>query len=110
MSFDPLQMAALREIAPALLRGIVAESRHRRNGRQDPSWAAARPEVVYGERVLRMRPQFIAYAVNDLPSVMTVVARKLFRLPILAWTVRNAMQRQKAEWHADQMIFEGFQP
>jgi len=110
MSFDPLRMAALREIAPALVRGIVAESGYRRNGRQDPSWAAARREIVYGERVLRMRPQFIAYAVNDLPSVMTVVARKLFRLPILAWTVRNAVERQKAERHADQMIFEGFQP
>jgi glycerophosphoryl diester phosphodiesterase len=110
MSFDPMQMAALREIAPALLRGIVAESRYRRNGRQDPAWAAARRELVYGERVLRMRPQFIAYAVNDLPSVMTVVARKFFRLPILAWTVHNAMERQKADRHADQMIFEGFRP
>jgi glycerophosphoryl diester phosphodiesterase len=110
MSFDPMQMATLREIAPTLLRGIIAERRYRRNGRKHPSWAAARREVAYGERVLRMRPQFIAYAVNDLPSVMTDFARKLLRLPILAWTVRNAMERQKAERHADQMIFEGFRP
>jgi glycerophosphoryl diester phosphodiesterase len=108
MSFDPMLMAALREIAPTLRRGIVAESR--RHGRPDPARAAARLELVYGGRVLRMRPQFVAYAVNDLPSVMTVIARKLFRLPILAWTVRNAMERQKAQRHADQMIFEGFRP
>jgi glycerophosphoryl diester phosphodiesterase len=110
MSFDPMQMAALREIAPAILRGLVAESRYRRNDRQYPSWTAASRAVVHSERVLRMRPQFVAYAVNDLPSVMTVFARKFFRLPILAWTVRNVMERQKAERHADQMIFEGFRP
>jgi glycerophosphoryl diester phosphodiesterase len=111
MSFDPVQMVALREIAPALLRGIVAESRYRGSrGWRDHAWAAARREFIYGEQVMRMRPHFVAYAVNDLPAAMIVVARKLFRLPILAWTVRNAIERQKAERHADQMIFEGFRP
>ena len=110
MSFDPSQMTALREIAPTVLRGIVGENRYRRNDRRHPARAGARREVGYGERVLRMRPQFIAYAVNDLPSVMTFVARKLFQLPLLAWTVRNATERKKAERHADQMIFEGFRP
>jgi len=110
MSFDPVQMAALGKTAPTLLRGIVAESRYRRNGRQGPLWAATRQEIVYGAQVLRMRPHFIAYAVNDLPSVVTDFARKVLRLPILAWTVRNAMERQKAERYADQIIFEGFRP
>jgi glycerophosphoryl diester phosphodiesterase len=110
MSFDPVQMAALRETAPALPRGIVAESRYRRNGRQDHSWAAAKRQLAYGEQVLHMRPQFIAYAVKDLPSIMTVVARKFFRLPILAWTVHSAMEWKTAEGQADQMIFEGFRP
>jgi glycerophosphoryl diester phosphodiesterase len=111
MSFDPVQMVALRQTAPALLRGIVAESRYRRShGRRDRAWAAARRKFVYGEQVMRMRPHFAAYAVNDLPTVMIGVARKLFRLPILAWTVRSAIERQKAERHADQMIFEGFRP
>src|SRR5271166_3495810 len=110
MSFDPSQMMALREIAPGVLRGIVGEGRYRRTSRQGPTCAGARREVVYGERVLRMRPQFIAYAVNDLNSAMTFAAHKLFQLPLLAWTVRNATERKKAERHADQMIFEGFRP
>jgi glycerophosphoryl diester phosphodiesterase len=110
MSFDPSQMMALREIAPTVLRGIVGESRYRRNGRQHPTWTGTLRNIVYGARVLRMRPQFIAYAVNDLPSGMTFVARKLLQLPLLAWTVRNAKEREKAECHADQMIFEGFRP
>jgi len=97
MSFDPWQIAALREIAPTLRRGIVAESRH-----------GGGP--IYCERLLRMRPQFIAYAVNDLPSLMTFVASRLLQLPILAWTVRGTIEREKARRHADQMIFEGFRP
>ena len=108
MSFDPVQMAAFGQAAPALLRGLVAEGRYRRGGTS--SWSAASRTLAYGAQVLRMRPQFIAYAVNDLPSAVTGFARKFLRLPILAWTVRNPTQRQTAERHADQMIFEGFRP
>jgi glycerophosphoryl diester phosphodiesterase len=60
--------------------------------------------------VLRTRPQFIAYAVNDLPAVIPMVARGLFGLPLLAWVVRSAGDREKASRYADQMIFEGFRP
>ena len=105
MSFDPAQMAAFRESAPALLRGLVAE---RRNWREKPS--AAGRSLVYGRDVLRMRPQFIAYAVKDLPSAVTSLARKILRLPILTWTVRNPTEQQIGGRHADQIIFEGFRP
>jgi glycerophosphoryl diester phosphodiesterase len=60
--------------------------------------------------VLRTRPQFIAYAVNDLPAVIPMVARGLIGLPLLAWVVRSAGDREKASRYADQMIFEGFRP
>jgi glycerophosphoryl diester phosphodiesterase len=108
MSFDPVQMAAFGHAAPALLRGLVAERRNQRNGIS--SWAAAKRTLAHSAHVLRMRPQFVAYAVNDLPSALIGFARRCLRLPILAWTVRNAQQRQTAERHADQMIFEGFRP
>jgi hypothetical protein len=39
-----------------------------------------------------------------------MMARKLLGLPLLAWTVRSAQERQTSERYADQMIFEGFQP
>jgi glycerophosphoryl diester phosphodiesterase len=109
MSFDPLQMAALREIASRMLLGIVGE-RYPDASRQQGAWNRARRDLVYIQRLLRMRPQFIAYAVSDLPSSTIAVARKLLRLPILAWTVRNAMEREKAGQYADQVIFEGFRP
>ena len=105
MSFDPAQMAAFKQAAPALLRGLVAERRKRRDEAPAAGWS-----LLYGGHVLRMRPQFIAYAVKDLPTAVTSLARKVLRLPILAWTVRNPTERQIGELHADQIIFEGFRP
>lgn len=109
MSFDPAQIAALREIAPALTRGLVAESRYR-----DHDWdrlsATTKRAGTYFEHALASRPQFIAYSVKDLPAVIPAVARRLFGLPLLTWTVRSADDRQKAKRYADQMIFEGFRP
>jgi glycerophosphoryl diester phosphodiesterase len=88
MSFDPAQIATLREIAPQVPRGLVAL-------------------LVQG---LHARPQFIAYSVSDLPATLPTVARKVLRLPLLTWTVRSTDQRRTAERYADQMIFEGFRP
>jgi hypothetical protein len=34
----------------------------------------------------------------------------MFRLPVLAWTVRSETERRSALRHADQVIFEGFRP
>jgi glycerophosphoryl diester phosphodiesterase len=109
MSFDPAQIAALREIAPALPRGMVAE-RHYRHREWDQLPAAAKRGMAYFEHAPRTRPQFIAYAVSDLPAAIPMIARKLFGLPLLTWTVRSAGDRQKALRYADQMIFEGFRP
>jgi len=109
MSFDPAQVAALREIAPALPRGMVAERRY-----QHPGWArlpaASKRAMAYFAHALRTRPQFIAYSVKDLPAAIPLAARNLFGLPLLTWTVRSPQEREKAARWADQMIFEGFRP
>jgi glycerophosphoryl diester phosphodiesterase len=108
-SFDPRVLVALREIAPRLARGIVAERAY-----ENDEWSAptAREQRALGllTHAFRSRPQFVAYRVDDLPSPGPVVARHLFGLPLLAWTVRTAEQRVRAQRLADQMIFEGFRP
>jgi glycerophosphoryl diester phosphodiesterase len=109
MSFDPGQVAGLREIAPRLTRGMVAE-RHYRHHEWDPLPAADKRAMAYFQHVLRTRPQFIAYSVGDLPAAVPLLARNMFGLPLLTWTVRGADDRRKAERYADQMIFEGFRP
>jgi glycerophosphoryl diester phosphodiesterase len=109
MSFDPAQVAALRQLAPRLPRGVVAEAHYRgQDWGQLP--APILRSMTYFDHVLDTRPQFIAYAVRDLPATIPWAARHLFRLPLLAWTVRSAADRQTAQRYTDQMIFEGFRP
>jgi glycerophosphoryl diester phosphodiesterase len=109
MSFDPHQVALLRELAPTLTRGIVAQSHY-----DDAEWSIAQPEARARMRHLRhafaTRPHFIAYWVRDLPAPAPWIARHIFGCPILTWTVRTQAQRDHARRHADQMIFEGFVP
>jgi len=109
MSFDPAQIAALRTIAPKLARGMVAE-RHYRNHEWELLPAGSRHALANFTHVLRTRPQFIAYAVRDLPAAIPLLARHAFALPLLTWTVRSADDQHRAARYADQMIFEGFRP
>lgn len=109
MSFDPDQVLALRELMPTLARGVVAQRSYD---------AADWPETTADQRrgmtqlrhAFRTRPHFVAYAVDQLPAPAPWIARNAFGLPLLAWTVRTPAARERAARHADQMIFEGFQP
>ncbi len=109
MSFDPAMIEALRAIAPGLARGIVAERHY-----TDPEWdalpAAAKRSMTFLTHAPRTRPQFLAYSVKDLPTVPTLIARLIFGLPLLTWTVRNQTDRAHGLRWADQIIFEGFRP
>ena len=107
MSFDPHQIAVLREAAPELRRGLVAESRYRPH-HQNRSWF--RSSAGYVRDLLAGRPQFLAYSVRDLPSPVPLTSRYALGLPLLTWTVRTDEDRARAARWADQMIFEGFRP
>lgn len=109
MSFDPGQIVALAGSAPGLPRGIVAE-RHYRH----PAWhqlsGGDKRILAHLLHALRTRPHFVAYSVQDLPAIAPLVARYVFGLPLLTWTVRSDADRKRAGRWADQMIFEGFRP
>jgi glycerophosphoryl diester phosphodiesterase len=109
MSFDPDQVLALREVMPDLPRGIVAERSY-----SEADWPEATPAQRRGMRNLRhafrTRPDFVAYWVDELPAPAPWIARHIFGLPLLTWTVRTAAQRERAARYADQIIFEGFRP
>lgn len=109
MSFDPQMVAMLRQAAPALARGIVAESWTLHGVRQQ-SHAAQGQGMAYLRHLAKARPQFLAYNVKDLPSAAVLIARSLLQRPVLAWTVREANERERAARYASQMIFEGFRP
>jgi glycerophosphoryl diester phosphodiesterase len=109
MSFDPDQVLALREIMPELPRGIIAQRNY-----DDDYWKDLTPEqrreMLHLRHAFRTRPHFVAYWVDQLPAPAPWIARNIFGLPLLTWTVRTPEQRKRAARHADQMIFEGFVP
>ena len=109
MSFDPDQVQALRETMPELPRGIVAQRVY-----SEADWpeatAAQRNGMLHLRHAFSTRPHFVAYWVNDLPAPAPWIARHVFGLPLLTWTVRTPEQRERAARYADQMIFEGFRP
>ena len=109
MSFDPAVLATLREMAPHITRGIVAE-RHYAHAEWSRMTPAQRRSLAFLLHASRSRPQFVAYAVRDLPAAAPLVARHVFGLPLLTWTVRSDEDRRRAARFADQAIFEGFTP
>ncbi|MBR1189894.1 glycerophosphodiester phosphodiesterase [Bradyrhizobium sp. AUGA SZCCT0160] len=109
MSFDPDQVLALRELIPSLPRGIVAEREYTEDEWPEAS-AAQRRGMTHLRHAFRTRPHFVAYWVNELPAAAPWIARNIFGLPLLTWTVRTPDQRARAARYADQMIFEGFVP
>ena len=64
--------------------------------------------MLHLRHAFRTRPHFVAYWVNQLPAPAPWIARNMFGLPLLTWTVRTPEQRERAARYADQMIFEGF--
>src|SRR5690242_8977853 len=109
MSFDPALIEPVRHLQPALTRGIVAERSYSHSEwRMLPQ--SVKRSMTWLLHAPRSRPQFIAYSVKDLPAAPPLLARTLFGLPLLTWTVRSDADRKVAARWADQIIFEGWRP
>lgn len=112
-SFDPAVLLRLRSHAGgadrALPLGLVAEARY-----DDPDWNRLPTDLR--ERLAALvdfdsiRPDFLSYAVNDLPHAAATLFRSAWSRPVMCWTVRTPAQRERAARWADQMVFEGFSP
>jgi glycerophosphoryl diester phosphodiesterase len=109
MSFDPTLIEALRKRAPDLPRGIVAE-RHYAQDEWGPLPRRDKRSMAHLLHIPYTRPHFIAYAISDLPTVATTIARDILRMPLLTWTVRSENDRRQAQRYADQIIFEDWRP
>jgi glycerophosphoryl diester phosphodiesterase len=109
MSFDPHCVAAFRNAAPDLPRGLVADRcSDAEYWRGLTLWQRLAMRNLFGSAIAR--PNFIAYDIDALPALAPLVARFLFGLPLLTWTVRTSEQRERALRYADAMIFEGIIP
>jgi glycerophosphoryl diester phosphodiesterase len=109
MSFDPDLVEALKIHAPGLPRGIVAERRY-----VHPHWKFLTPARKRYLGLLlhlwRTKPHFVAYAQFNLPALAPWVARNIFGMPLLTWTVRVEREREHVARWADQIIFEHIRP
>jgi glycerophosphoryl diester phosphodiesterase len=110
MSFDPVVMARLRELAPKVPRGIVS-------GRyQGDGWWLDRLSAERAYRLTHLlengpvKPCFVSYHVKALPTPVTRFLREGLEMPLFCWTVRTPEDRKiAAEW-SDAPTFEGFRP
>ena len=109
MSFDPNCVARFRTLLPSLPRGLISETFE-----DEHYWS----RLTFGQRFIMRhlltsaiaRPNFIAYDIRALPALAPSLARILFRLPLLTWTVRSEAEKARAMRYADAMIFEGIEP
>lgn len=110
MSFDPAVMAAVKELAPGIPRGMVSglyEGEGWWRDKIDDKRAFALSHFLESRPVA---PDFYAYDVKALPTPVTRFVREVLGLPLFTWTVRTAEQRKTAERWADVPIFEGYEP
>jgi glycerophosphoryl diester phosphodiesterase len=105
MSFDPELILTIANREPRLAHGLLFERRSNHNEKSGRT-----SQMAFLLDAGRTRPQFIAYAINDLPAAAPLITRRVFGLPILAWTVRSDADRFRSRHWADQMIFEGWLP
>ncbi len=108
MSFDPGPIAALRELAPGLPRGIVAE-RHYSDSEWDELSARRKRSLAFPAACVPVAPAFLAYRVKDLPSPAPLIARHIFGLPLLTWTVRTRRRPQAGRTLGRPDDFRGLQ-
>lgn len=108
MSFDPYSVAALRRIAPDIIRGIVA---CRCSNPAD--WPGVslwgRLKLRFLLHFMQTAPHFVSYDVHDLPAVGPWIARALGH-PLIVWTVRTESEAAHAKKWADQITFERYRP
>ena len=105
MSFDPFMVATIRNEAPRLTRGGVAD-------RFTPTaWPqlteARRIELRIGDEMAQADPMFMSYALDTLETPGAKRYRAAGR-PVICWTVRDEASAQYALEHCDQITFEGF--
>ena len=105
MSFAPRSLEAFAQIAPELPRGLISEGfRNRSYWSKLTGWQRFAMRNLLSSSIAR--PHFIAYDIRALPAPAPLIARHIFNLPLLTWTVRTEAEQARAKRYADAAIFE----
>ena len=85
---------------------MVAEASY-----DDPFWAFLTPgqkrSLEGFDHRGRSEPDFLSWNVRDLPHRTPFFEKEFHGLPVMAWTVRSAADREAALKWSDQIVFEG---
>ena len=97
MSFDPRVSRWFAKYSPNTVRGLVVTEENDKSflglwRRHSALWIA--------------KPDFLAYDIRDLPSRFAAAQRRR-GMPLLSWTVRSEIHRERVARHADAAIAEG---
>jgi glycerophosphoryl diester phosphodiesterase len=100
-SFNPNTLAWFKKNAPTVTRGQLSGNFKGEN----LEWYK---KLILSNLLLNplSQPHFVAYDLKALPNVPTAIARNLFKVPIIAWTIRTQADREKAAQCADNIIFD----
>ncbi|HPD75618.1 MAG TPA: glycerophosphodiester phosphodiesterase family protein [Methanoregulaceae archaeon] len=101
-SFDPRVLAWFCRNRPSFIRGQISGGLHGK-GLSAPRRFFLKNLVV----ALISRPDFIAYEYRNLNAWVRFVAR-IFRLPLLVWTIRDPGTARQCGDAGHAIIFEGF--
>ena len=105
MSFDPDVVTLLAEIAPSIVRGIVADRYHDKE--YDVLSVAKRVEMREFAHLESSRPHFISFDYHGLPYAPVQQIRQQ-GFPVICWTIRSEEDASHAMRYCDQITFEGF--
>ncbi|MBU2992542.1 glycerophosphodiester phosphodiesterase family protein [Octadecabacter sp. 1_MG-2023] len=105
MSFNPHSVAACRDYAPSIPRGITTCPYSEKSWPTVP--AAVRERLATIPDFDRVEATFISHQWDDLasPNVADLKARNV---PVLCWTIKSAQRESEARKIADNVTFEGY--
>ena len=105
IGFNPYSHAWFAQHHPQILRGLDSYSY------RDNEHMAREQQRAYAalEHVGLAKPHFLALGA-DIVAGKPAAALRAKGMPVVAWTMKSPADWEKAKPHADNMIFEGFEP
>jgi glycerophosphoryl diester phosphodiesterase len=105
MSFDPDLVAAVAELSPRTVRGIIADRAVHPYYSSLP--VERRIALRHFTHLEHTRPHFMSYYFRDLPFA-PVQQFRAAGFPVITWTIRSSEEESQALRYCDQVTFEGY--
>ena len=100
-SFNPFILKWFKDCRPDIVRGQLSDG-FTKNGKKAPKYFLLEHLMLN----IVSRPDFIAYNHKATPKVSLTLCRKLFNVPVVAWTVKTAEEWSKCADKFDAYICE----